>query len=177
MQFKIEKEKAATICDAFQQYFGTMPKLFFAVDAGRWELKLTNDAKENFYYNGSMCSEFLVNGKDLSDILRENLDIENLWGFHEEYLEEEAEEEYLYCCVIFGEGQKSYYYIADDERIRKGDFVMVPAGKGDRFEVAKVVSAKWYPESEVPFPEEETKHIFRRCVAEDIALLWEKCKK
>ena len=174
-QFKIEKEKAATICDAFQQYFSAMREIYFVTDVGNWELKLTNDEKENFYYSGSMYAKFSVNGKDLSDILRENLDIENLWGFHEEYLEEEPE--YLYCRVIFGEGQKSYYYIADDESICKGDFVVVPAGKGDRFEVAKVVSAKWYPESKVPFPEEETKHIFRRCVAEDIALLWEKCKK
>lgn len=177
-QFKIEKEKAEIICDAFQRYFSTMRVICFVTDVGTWELKLTNDAKENFYFNGSMYAEFPVNGKDLSDILRENLNIDDLWGFRRVYLEEyDEEQEYLYCRVIFEEGQKSYYYIADDESIRKGDYVVVPAGKENRLEVAKVIAADWYVESEVPFPMNETKHIIRRCLAEDIALLWEQCMK
>ena len=97
--------------------------------------------------------------------LRENLDIENLWGFHEEYLEEQPE--YLYCRVIFGEGQKSYYYIADDESISVGDYVIVPVGKDNHHSAAEVVKVEYFAEEDVPLPLDRTKHIIRKCTDGD----------
>lgn len=50
----------------------------------------------------------------------------------------------IYCSVTFDEGYKSYYYIADDDSIEVGDYVIVPAGK-DNHEavVAGFVHTLW----------------------------------
>ena len=168
MQFKIAPEKATILCDAFQNYFSAPRGSWIILDAGTWELKLTNSENEVFDFRGSMYADISVDGINLSDLLREHLEIDNLWGFAEEI----PEEEYLFCRVVFGEGQNGYYYIADDTSIDKGDFVVVPAGISNRLEVARVVSTKWYKESETPLDVDETKHILRKCVVEDIALLW-----
>lgn len=48
-------------------------------------------------------------------------------------------QDYIYCSVEFDEGFKSYYYIADDDRIEVGDYVVVPVGKDNHHSVAEVV--------------------------------------
>ena len=42
-------------------------------------------------------------------------------------------EEYIYCSVKFENGYKSYYYIADNDNIEMGDYVVVPAGRDNRY--------------------------------------------
>lgn len=76
----------------------------------------------------------------------------------------------IYCSVTFEEGYKSYYYIADDDSIEVGDFVIVPAGKDNHEAVVEVVKKEYFAEDEVPLPAEKTKHIIRKCTDDDFDL-------
>ena len=73
----------------------------------------------------------------------------------------------IYCSVIFEEGYKSYYYIADDDSIEAGDFVLVPAGADNHEVIVKVVKKEYFPEDGVPLPLDKTKHIIRKCTDDD----------
>ena len=75
--------------------------------------------------------------------------------------------DYIFCSVIFDEGQRSYYYLTEDDSIRINDFVVVPAGRDNHETVVKVVDIEYFPEGNTPFPVEKTKHIIRKCVDED----------
>ena len=73
----------------------------------------------------------------------------------------------IYCSVTFDEGYKSYYYIADDDSIEVGDYVIVPAGKDNHEAVVEVVKKEYFAADEVPLPMEKTKHIIRKCTEDD----------
>lgn len=79
-------------------------------------------------------------------------------------------QDYIYCSVEFDEGYKSYYYIADDDSIEVGDYVVVPVGKDNRHSIAEVVKVEYFPEETVPLPFEKTKHIIRKCTDDDFDL-------
>lgn len=78
--------------------------------------------------------------------------------------------DYIYCSVAFEEGQKSYYYLTEDDSIKIGDFVLVPAGKDNREVVVEVVNIEYFSEDNVPLPIEKTKRIIRKCMDEDFDL-------
>ena len=75
--------------------------------------------------------------------------------------------DYIYCSAVFEEGQKSYYYLTEDDSIKIGDFVLVPAGKDNREVVVEVVNIEYFSEDNVPLPIEKTKRIIRKCMDED----------
>lgn len=75
--------------------------------------------------------------------------------------------DYIYCSVAFEEGQKSYYYLTEDDSIKIGDFVLVPARKDNREVVVEVVNIEYFSEDNVPLPIEKTKRIIRKCMDED----------
>lgn len=79
-------------------------------------------------------------------------------------------QDYIYCSVEFDEGYKSYYYIADDDSIQVGDYVVVPAGKDNHHSVAEVVKIEYFAKDNVPLPIEKTKHIIRKCTDDDEAI-------
>ena len=64
-----------------------------------------------------------------------------------------------------------YYYIADDDSIEVGDFVIVPAGADNHEAIVEVVKKEYFAESAVPLPTEKTKHIIRKCTEDDFPLL------
>ncbi|MDO5392958.1 MAG: hypothetical protein Q4F24_17995 [Eubacteriales bacterium] len=74
----------------------------------------------------------------------------------------------IYCSVVFEEGYKRYYYIADDDSIEVDDFVLVPAGKDNHEAIVLVVEKEYFTEDKVPLPLEKTKHIIRKCTEEDL---------
>ena len=78
--------------------------------------------------------------------------------------------DYIYCSVVFEEGQKSYYYLTGDDSIKIGDFVLVPAGKDNHEAVVQVVDIEYFSAEDVPLPAEKTKHIIRKCTDEDFDL-------
>lgn len=78
--------------------------------------------------------------------------------------------EYIYCSVIFDEGNKGYYYLTDDDSIEIDDFVLVPVGKDNYVTVAKVVNVEYFSEKSVPLPVAKTKRIIRKCKDDDFEL-------
>lgn len=76
-------------------------------------------------------------------------------------------QDYIYCSVEFDAGYKSYYYIADDDSIEVGDYVVVPVGKDNHQSIAEVVKVEFFAEEDVPLPIERTKHIIRKCTDDD----------
>lgn len=78
--------------------------------------------------------------------------------------------DYIFCSVIFDEGQKSYYYLTEDDSIEVGDFVIVPVGKDNHEAIVRVVDIEYFAEGSTPLPVEKTKHIIRKCTDEDFDL-------
>lgn len=76
-------------------------------------------------------------------------------------------QDYIYCSVEFDAGYKSYYYIADDDSIEVGDYVVVSAGKDNHQSVAEVVKIEYFAEGNAPLPLDKTKHIIRKCADDD----------
>ena len=320
---KVDKAVAERIMFAFSAYFSNEYTEVFATDIGDWNMELTNTEGKTYKFRGSLCSEFVVQGVDLSDLLRNSLDMHDLYVFdgnnkpdivnrievfyhritkikpkepiseHTEYavwdyteslivdrnsesiehiqnigtgcsvtrrykveggiesllddldidiLFEHIEgnppdvvenpleskdytikvvtkkgvekviqgtydkkglpddwaefmesvfdfitfygwgeimnpsvygkvrrcgNDIIYCSVTFDEGYKSYYYIADDDSIEVGDYVIVPAGKDNHEAVVEVVKKEYFAADEVPLPMEKTKHIIRKCTEDD----------
>lgn len=75
--------------------------------------------------------------------------------------------EYIFCSVTFDEGYKRYYYLTDDDNIKIGDFVLVPAGKDNHEAVVEVVNIEYFNEENAPLPIEKTKRIIRKCTDDD----------
>ena len=48
---------------------------------GDWNMELTNTEGKTYKFRGSLCSEFVVQGVDLSDLLRNSLDMPDLYVF------------------------------------------------------------------------------------------------
>jgi hypothetical protein len=76
--------------------------------------------------------------------------------------------QYIYCSVTFEEGNKSYYYIADNDDFNLGDYVIVPVGKDSHTAIVKIVDVEYFNVDDVPLSLEKTKHIIRKCTEEDI---------
>ncbi|WKY43286.1 hypothetical protein Q5O14_11535 [Eubacteriaceae bacterium ES2] len=77
------------------------------------------------------------------------------------------ESEYIFCSVTFDEGYKSYYYLTDDDSIKIGDLVLVPAGKDNHTAIVEVVKIEYFSEENAPLPIEKTKQIIRKCTDDD----------
>ena len=324
-QFKLQKGQADRIFAAYNQFFSTNYNEIFATDIGYWELTLTNMEGSKFRFNGSLIADFEVNGEDLSEIMREELRIENLWIFDgdtkpdrvdgitvkykrqskdesnlhsrgsgesakdiysetlrierdsgtiehrqkigtdciisrkfeamnrvaglldeldADYLFEDIKEDnslelakakndirkyiitinykkkpqkiiqgsfdkyglpkdwaefassvfrfiqsygfgeilnpsiyansqhqretYTFCSIVFEEGGKTYYYIANDDSIKVGDYVFVPVGKDYHTSIVRVVDVQQYAANDVPLPVDKTKLIIRKCKPEEI---------
>ena len=80
-QFKIAKEKANRIFAAYNRFFSTDFEYYFATDIGSWDMIMINTEGEEFKFNGSLFVDFAVEGVNLSELMREELGIENLWVF------------------------------------------------------------------------------------------------
>ena len=75
--------------------------------------------------------------------------------------------DYIFCSVTFDEKYKSYYYLTDDDSIKVGDYVLVPAGKDNYSAIVEVVNIEYFSEENAPLPVDKTKHIIRKCTDDD----------
>ena len=83
--FAIGKEPAARILDSIATYFSQEYETVFATDIGSWDLIITNDEGKPYKYAGSSCCDFEVDGVDLSDLIRDTLDMPDLLVFDGNY--------------------------------------------------------------------------------------------
>lgn len=71
--------------------------------------------------------------------------------------------EYIYCSVSFQPDGQTYYYRTDDDTLRPGDWVIVPAGAQNRETRVRVEEVEYFREDELPMPLERVKRVLRRC--------------
>ena len=80
-QFKIEKEKAKFLLSKFTKYFRDEYNLQFATDVGQFEMWIDDDEGKKAYFLGPMTSEIVVDGYNLSQLVRDTLDDQTLFVF------------------------------------------------------------------------------------------------
>lgn len=71
-------------------------------------------------------------------------------------------DQYIYCSLSFGSGEKTYYYRTEDDEIEEGDLVLVPVGPDNHEAVAFVDKVEYFYKEDVPFPLEKTKFILEK---------------
>ncbi len=77
--------------------------------------------------------------------------------------------DYIFCSVEFEDGYKTYYYLTDDESIKIGDLVLVPAGKDNNEAVVEVVDIEYFNEETAPMPIDKIKYVIRKSEDDDFA--------
>lgn len=77
--FKIEIEKAQKILNVLASYFRKEHPDFFATDIGSWDMELVNEEGEKFHYHGSLCTKIIFEDEDISDMIRDALEMDDLW--------------------------------------------------------------------------------------------------
>ncbi|MDQ0155453.1 hypothetical protein [Robertmurraya andreesenii] len=79
--FRLDREKANLIFSSFTRFFSGEFDDIFATDIGSWEMTITNMEGREFTFRGSLCADYEIDGADLSDMLRDTLNIKNLFVF------------------------------------------------------------------------------------------------
>ncbi len=79
--FKTDPEKTRRILERFEQYFSKDYVEHFATDVGIWEMEIKNDLGELFKFKGSVYPLPKRPETDLSDLVRDELDMPNLCVF------------------------------------------------------------------------------------------------
>lgn len=79
--FRVGKEAAARILDAAAAAFSNKCETVFATDIGIWGMTLTNTAGRAYRFEGSLCCNFDAGGVDLADLIRNILDMPDLFLF------------------------------------------------------------------------------------------------
>lgn len=79
--FKIEKQVADRIFSTISNYFKNGHEEIIATDVGLWWLELTNTEGITYQYSGPLCVKLKYNGINLSDLIREATDMDDLFVF------------------------------------------------------------------------------------------------
>lgn len=79
--FKLAKDCVDKIFSAFTAYFSEGYDEIYATDIGDWDMELMNTEGKIYKFRGSLCSDFKVNGIDLSELLRDSLNMPDLYAF------------------------------------------------------------------------------------------------
>lgn len=80
--FSIGRDAAARILNAVGAYFSKEYRTEFATDIGTWEMTVANTDGKPYRFEGSLCCDFDVGGVDLSDLIRDTLDMPDLILFN-----------------------------------------------------------------------------------------------
>lgn len=78
--------------------------------------------------------------------------------------------DYIFLSVVFSVGGKSYYYLTDDDTLKVGDVVVVPAGINSKENIVKIVKTEFFSKENAPFPVNNTKKVLRRATDLEIKL-------
>ncbi len=91
--FKADPEKVKHIMEALENYFSKGYGYMLFTDCGEWTLEITNDAGEVFSYEGPLGSDLIDGLISLSNLVREELDMPNLYVFDGNYHEDPDDSE------------------------------------------------------------------------------------
>ena len=79
--YKVSSSAMKTILDAITDYFSKDHDVDRVTDCGSWDLILTNEYKQKLKASGSVFNDSLLGSKGLSEIIRTNLDHNDLFVF------------------------------------------------------------------------------------------------
>lgn len=79
--FKIDKSAADKLFGAIETYFSNEYTEIFATDIGDWVMELTNTEGNTYKFRGSLCADFVYEGIDLSDLVRDTVGMDDLYVF------------------------------------------------------------------------------------------------
>ncbi len=80
-ELHLSESDTKEILTKISSYFSEGYDEVFATDIGDWNMVLTNTEGKKFKFSGSLCADFEMEGIDLSDLIREKLDIPDLFVF------------------------------------------------------------------------------------------------
>ena len=80
-QFRIDKDKAQFLLDKFTAYFRDNYELMFATDVGYFDMWIEDDNGEKAFISGPLICEYMIDGYDLSQLVRDTLDDQTLFVF------------------------------------------------------------------------------------------------
>lgn len=80
-QFKIAKDKAKFLLSKFTEYFRDEYDIDYVMDASQFEMWIDDDEGKKAYIIGPMSSEIVVDGYDLSQLVRDTLNDQTLFVF------------------------------------------------------------------------------------------------
>ena len=83
--FSIENLSANKILNVVGEYFGRGYTEIFATDIGDWQLELINTNDESYFFKGSLCADLEIDGVNLSELIREQIPLNNLFLFDGNY--------------------------------------------------------------------------------------------
>lgn len=81
----IENLSANRILNAVGEYFGRGYTEIFATDIGDWHLEIINTNDDSYFFKGSLCADLEIDGVNLSELIREQIPLNNLFLFDGNY--------------------------------------------------------------------------------------------
>lgn len=81
LNFSISSEATEMIMGAVTDYFGNEYDIDFVTDVGSWDLVLTNTEGKNYKMTGPLCHDLQTASGGLSDLIRTNLDRNDIFAF------------------------------------------------------------------------------------------------
>ena len=160
---KLSKNDCQTFIDDVTAYFDDDCILPFATDCGEWNLILTNEKGKNYKFNGSLFCDKNTELFWLSKDLRNLTNIKDLFVF-DGYIPLGT----CFVSVSFGGYGKTYYYIAEDDYLAEGDWVVVPVGVNNKETLALVEDVEYFEEDEYPMDIQRVKKVIRRAEENDV---------
>ena len=79
--FKIEKAVVERVLNTVSAYFSGEYEELFTTDIGDWVMEITNTEGVVYKFRGPLCADFVVDGIDLSDLIRGTLGMDDLYVF------------------------------------------------------------------------------------------------
>lgn len=79
--YRISKESVDLIFELISTYFTNSYDSQFACDVGVWNAEIKNTDNESFHYSGDLIGDYLLNDKDICDIIRTELSLSDLLLF------------------------------------------------------------------------------------------------
>ena len=81
LNFSISAEAVDRIMGAFTDYFGNEYDIDLVTDVGSWDLVLTNTDGKSYKITGPLCGDLHTESGGMSDLIRENLNRNDLFVF------------------------------------------------------------------------------------------------
>lgn len=79
--FHIGKSSAVRILTVAGKYFSKGYETGFALDCGLWKMEIVNIQGKVYHFTGSLCADLVVDGIDLSNLIRDTLCMQDLFAF------------------------------------------------------------------------------------------------